>query len=142
MKTRNIPDYFRKLLDLPVIFWILAGFFVTYLVFFIKPAFFNSAFEMYFPEYVRAVKPIGCDLNVTLVRCKLWIFKNLHPYEPGHANPPLALIAYPPLALIIYALLCLLNYPAVYIFIVMLMGILSIQNKIINYYLLIFLLKK
>lgn len=53
--------------------WVMLGFSLSYLLFFIRPIFFSSP-EMLFPRYVPAVDPIGVDLNNTLRTANHFLF--------------------------------------------------------------------
>jgi len=45
------------------IFWILTGFLISYMLFFIRPVFFSPEHKMQFKEYVPALNTIGADLR-------------------------------------------------------------------------------
>jgi len=82
--------------------WIMLGFLVTYLLFFIFPTFF-SAKEMQFIDHIPAMSEIGSDFNITLKASELWLTKNISPYFKNN------LYAYPPLVSLLLAPFILVN---------------------------------
>ena len=65
MKKIKIPLLFERVLNAPLIMWVLLGFSITYLFFFIYPIFLSNPI-MQFPRYVPAMDPIGVDLKANL----------------------------------------------------------------------------
>lgn len=64
------PMFIEKLdafLNLPVIAWVLAGFLIIFLMYFVHPMFFDPSRQFsYFVDYIPALDPIGNDLNYAL----------------------------------------------------------------------------
>ena len=87
--SRRIKD---GLLKLPLITWVLLGFFITFLSFFILPIFLNPSQEMQFNRYVLVVSPIGYDFKAIVSFSSAWI-------HSGELVP----IVYPSFTLIFFA---------------------------------------
>ena len=65
-KRRNyqiITDYLNKVLNYQAASWVIAGFFLAFILFFVPKVFINSKEIMAFPEYVPAYRFIGVDLS-------------------------------------------------------------------------------
>lgn len=85
----------------PPVVWVLLGFSISYLLFFIRPIFFSSQ-TMLFPKYVPAVDPIGTDLDDRLRSAEAWLVARQDPYfeNPLYAYPPLTSLLVMPLLLV------------------------------------------
>jgi hypothetical protein len=93
--------FVKWLANLPLTLWALAGFLITYLVFFISPMFF--AFPpriVYFHRYLPDRYPIGFDLHLLTDLIRQWM-------ETGQT--PFHITLYPPLTYILFAPLTLVN---------------------------------
>jgi hypothetical protein len=62
-----------RLLKLPLLTWVLLGFFIPFLAFFIVPIFFDPSQSMQFKQYVLAVSPIGYDFRAIVSFSSTWI---------------------------------------------------------------------
>lgn len=93
---------FSKIFNLPVSVWVLIGFLIMYLLFFVSPMFLTENMGMrYFNRYLPNMGPVGLDLNVTMDVVTPWVKTGQSPY-PQLFNPPLTFILFAPLALIEY----------------------------------------
>jgi hypothetical protein len=90
-------------LQLPLITWVLLGFFLTFLFFFIWPVFFDPKEIMKFDQYVLVLSPIGHDFREIVGASSLWLHSGVVPAT-----------LYPSLTLIFFAPFTLLNYGAGY----------------------------
>ena len=92
-----------RLLKLPLLTWVLLGFFITFLSFFIVPTFFDSSQRMQFNHYIPAILPIGNDFRITVASSSAWL----------HSGP-VSQIVYPASTLIFFLPFTLLDYEAGY----------------------------
>ena len=85
-------------LNLPVVVWVLIGFLVIFLLYFVHPMFFDSSQQFsYFVDYIPALDPIGNDLNYNTRAITLWL-QGKSPYELAyHFYPPLYHIVFAPI---------------------------------------------
>jgi hypothetical protein len=90
-----------SLLGKPLLTWILIGFLVSYLLFFVRPIFLNPNEAMFFPRYVPSLSPIGIDLSITLKDSRAWLVEHHSPYVES-SYPPLAYVLFLPLVLMPY----------------------------------------
>lgn len=100
-------DLFNQVLNLPILVWALAGFLITYILFFISPMFLNETHRMhYFITYIPDRFPIGNDMIAVIELAKGWFFQGQSPYNTQF---------YPPLTYIIFSPLLLINdYPTLF----------------------------
>lgn len=85
---------------IPMSTWVLAGFLVTYISFFIVPMFFGLPPRMqYFNKYLPDRFPIGNDLLLTVDLIRQWFETNQSPFHVEF-YPPFTYIFLSPLALI------------------------------------------
>ena len=94
-------------LQLPVIVWVLIGFFIAYLLFSVSPMFLDPSLRMtYFNRYLPDMSPIGNDLLIVIELMKGWFLEDRSPYE---------LQFYPPFTYMFFAPLLLVDdYTALY----------------------------
>lgn len=94
----------QRCLNAPIFIWILAGFFIIYMLFFIFPAFFNEDSRMfYFFRYIPDRYPAGSDLLYNTSAIQEWLRGNnpytldIHFYTPFYhvAFAPILLLGYP-----------------------------------------------
>jgi hypothetical protein len=91
----------NNLLAQPTYIWVLAGFGISFLLFWVWPVFFNEGLRFsYYYHYIPDRYPIGVDFLVTLDSIKTLMLKN--------EIPP---ILYPPLMNIVFSPFLLLGYP-------------------------------
>jgi hypothetical protein len=95
------------LVNLPVIAWVLTGFFVCYMLFFIQPVFLNGIHRMdYLVKYLPDRFPIGNDLITILDLVQGWFLEGKSPYTIGF---------YPPFTYTFFApFLLVSNYPVLF----------------------------
>ena len=106
---RQARDFMDQVINLPVIAWVLIGFLVAYILFFVWPMFLNSTLRMdYFSRYLPDRFPIGNDLIIIIDLAKGWFAANQSPY-PIQFYPPFTYMFFAPLLLVD-------NYPALYKF--------------------------
>jgi hypothetical protein len=100
-------DYVDRILNLPAVVWVVIGFVIVYILFFISPMFLNTTLRMrYFVTYLPDRYPIGNDLIAIIDLIKGWFFNHQSPY---------AVQFYPPFTYVFFAPLLLLdNYPLLY----------------------------
>lgn len=86
------------LLSLPVIVWVLAGFLVIFLLYVVRPMFFDSSRQFsYFAGYLPVLDPIGNDLSYNTRAITLWL-QGQSPYALGyHFYPPLYHVVFAPI---------------------------------------------
>jgi hypothetical protein len=95
---------FKRLLSLPVSFWVVTGFLIAFVLFYLAPVFLNEDRTMvYFNRYIPNRNPIGLDLNITMAHVYSWVTTKQSPY-PEQIYPPLTYILLAPLTLLTYPL--------------------------------------
>lgn len=87
-------------LNTPILVWILLGFSVSYLLFFVRPVFLNPAQVMQFFTYVPAADSIGIDLKQAISYSESWFVAKQTPYIGNNLYPPLASVLFTPLLLV------------------------------------------
>jgi len=104
---KRMQDLFDQILNLPVLVWALAGFLLTYLLFFITPVFLNATLRMhYLTTYLPDRYPIGNDMILLIDLAKGWFLNGQSPYD---------IQFYPPLTYVFFAPLLLVNnYPTLF----------------------------
>ena len=108
MNRPGKPSLLCRILDAPFLTWVLLGFLISYLLFFLGPIFLNAP-AMRFPIYIPAGKTIGEDLNSMLGFSKLWFIAHQTPYLGN-----LGINAYPPLASVLFTPLLFVNFSLAY----------------------------
>lgn len=89
------------MLEAPIIAWILPGFFLSYLVFFLFPVFLSAPVMPFF-QYIPSPDPIGLDLKQMLNYSALWLSSGQILFI-GNNHPPLANPLFAPLLLVDFA---------------------------------------
>jgi hypothetical protein len=108
---RSMAPGLEGLTRLPTSLWVVVGFLIAFVVFFLFPVFLNPERTIFFiNRFLPNANPIGADIRAVLGYIQDWFTSNESPYGD-------AFIAYPPLALVLFAPLLLLGYPAYYYFI-------------------------
>ena len=79
-------------LNLPLMVWILLGFFITFILFFVIPIFLDPSQTMQFSKYILTITPIGNDFRDIVFSSSTWIQTH---------NVPVTL--YPPFVLFFFA---------------------------------------
>ena len=122
---QQVRNFMEQMINLPVIAWVVLGFLIIYILFFVGPMFLNSTLRMeYFRWYVPDRYPIGNDLIIILELMKGWFSTGQSPY-PLQFYPPFTYMFFAPLLLFD-------NYPVLYKFFTL--------CTILSYYLLAFIL--
>ena len=109
-RTKITPkEIFAKILDLPVLFWVLLTFLILYLLFFIPPLFFSEIRIQYFVKYIPDAwtTRIGFDIDTTLKHINAWLTEGTSLYADG-------IVPYTPLTLALFTPFLLLGYPVYY----------------------------
>jgi Glycosyltransferase family 87 len=93
--------------ELPPFAWILIGFFITYIILFVFPVFFNTGRSIsYLARYLPEARPIGRDLAFNTSSIANWLSGNgLYDFENHY---------YPPLYAVVFSPFLLLDYPITY----------------------------
>ena len=95
----RMRDLFHRILNLPVPAWVVAGFLITYALFFIAPMFLNSTNRIhYLTKYLTDRYPIGNDMIAMMDLAKGWFLKGESPY-PAQFYPPLTYVLFSPFLL-------------------------------------------
>lgn len=81
--------------------WVLLGFSMSYLLFFLRPIFLTFP-VMQFPQYIPVQDPIGIDLKITLSHTETWFVEKLSPYigDSLYLYPPMVSVLFTPLLFI------------------------------------------
>lgn len=99
-----LRDALNNLLSQPVYIWIITGFGISYLLFFISPTIFNTDLRfVYYNRFLPEHYPIGGDFIMTIDAIKTMIISQEIPQ-----------ILYPPLLNILFSPFLWLNYPQNY----------------------------
>ena len=96
MNKLRIQSLFKLISKPSSLTWILLGFSISYLLFFVRPIFLSDRF-MQFPEYVPAKGFIGEDLGQMLSYSESWLIAKQTPYIERNLYPPLASVLFTPL---------------------------------------------
>jgi hypothetical protein len=96
MNKSRIQSLFQFIGKTTSLTWILLGFLISYLLFFVYPIFLSTQF-MQFPEYVPAKGYIGEDLGQMLSYSESWFINKQTPYIGKNLYPPLASVLFTPL---------------------------------------------
>lgn len=103
MSKPRIQSLLQLILNTPSLTWILLGFLISYLLFFVRPIFFSSQ-VMQFPKYVPGINPIGVDLKQMLSYSESWFIAKQTPYIGANLYPPLASVLFAPLLTVKFSL--------------------------------------
>ncbi|MCX6080348.1 MAG: glycosyltransferase 87 family protein [Chloroflexi bacterium] len=94
----------------PLIIWVVAGFLLAYLLFFIAPMFLNSRLQFqYFYRYLPDTVNLGVDLRQNTHYTRQWLVEGKSPYADNF-------MFFPPFINLFLAPLLLLGYPTAYYF--------------------------
>ena len=96
MIKSRFQSLYQFVLNISSFNWVLLGFLISYLLFFVRPIFF-SAQVMQFFEYVPALDSIGLDLEAMLSYSDSWFITKQTPYIGNNLYPPLASVLFTPL---------------------------------------------
>lgn len=138
-KSRLLRQYG---LNIPLYMWVLLGFFISYLFFFVRPIFFSGQ-EMKFFNYVPTINPIGIDLKQMLSYSETWIIDGQSPYIGNNLYPPLACVLFAPfLTLNFYWTFIIVSLATLfcYVLITFVFPLLTSKEKQVSPLLIVFLL--
>jgi len=96
MNRTRIQLLSGRIWNAPLSAWVLLGFLISYLFFFIRPVLFSAPVMQFF-RYVPAVDPIGIDLKQMLSYSQSWFVDKQTPYIGRNLYPPLASVLFTPL---------------------------------------------
>jgi len=96
MNKTRIQQLLDHILNTPPSMWIMLGFSIGYIVFFIRPILFSAPVMQFF-KYVPAADPIGIDLKQMLSYSQSWFVDKQTPYIGRNLYPPLASVLFTPL---------------------------------------------
>ena len=99
MSKGNIQTLLRILANSNPRSWILAGFLIVYISFFVYPIFFSTQ-TMQFPDYIPVMKIIGGDLDQILGYSKPWALLKDSPYVGENPYPPFVAMFFAPFLLL------------------------------------------
>ena len=107
----HVSNFYKSVLNLPPLFWIVITFLTLYLLFFVSPMFLSKIRIQYFNKYIPNAwtSHIGFDIETTVTHISDWLTKGNSPYSDG-------IVPYTPLTLAIFTPFLLLGYPGYYIF--------------------------
>ena len=97
----------KYLLSLPLLTWILLGFLITFVLFFIRPIFLDPSLTMKFNQYILVLTPIGYDFRGIVSYSYTWFRSGIVP-----------VIIYPPLTLIFFVPFTFVSYETGYEFLI------------------------
>lgn len=103
MRKVNLQALLRFFANTHPRLWILAGFLIVYVSFFVYPIFFSSQ-AMQFPVYLPATQTIGGDLSQILDYSKSWAILKDTPYIGENPYPPFAAMFFAPFLFIPFSL--------------------------------------
>lgn len=83
----------------PLLTWVLLGFLMSYISFFVYPIFFSSQ-AMQFFKYLPAYDHIGSDLKLAIHFSELWFVFKQSPYEGINLYSPLSILLFAPLLIV------------------------------------------
>jgi len=94
----------------PLITWVVAGFLLAYLLFFITPMFLNFRVQFqYFDRYLPDTVNLGLDLRQNTRYTRQWLIEGKSPYADNF-------MFFPPFINLFQAPLLLIGYPAAFYF--------------------------
>lgn len=97
---KRIHDLIDSILNVPLLVWVLVGFLLTYILFFITPMFLNETHRIhYFTRYLPDRFPIGNDMILVVDLAKSWFLQGQSPYHIQF-YPPLTYVFFAPLLLV------------------------------------------
>ena len=93
---RQIENY---ILNIPLLAWMILGFLTTFILFFIRPVFFDPSLTMKFYQYILVLTPIGHDFRDIVSSSYAWFRFGI---VPSTLYPPLTLIFFVPFTFVSY----------------------------------------
>jgi len=100
MKEKQSDKLLGEVLPILNDYSVLAGFLLSFVLFFIRPVFLNAEHVMAFPVYIPTGDEIGLDLNQMLSYCESFFINHKTPYIGNNLYPPLATVIFGPLLLL------------------------------------------
>jgi len=105
----RFQEQFRlaKIMDTPVLYWVVFTFIIVYASFFLLPVFFSKLQMQYITKYIpdAFITHIGFDIQAIVSRIENWLQTGQSPYADEF-------VAYPPLAIAIFATFSIIGFPA------------------------------
>ncbi len=112
MSKTKIQLMLGYILNISLLTWVLLGFLLSYLLFFVYPVFFSDQVMQFF-KYVPAFNPIGVDLRQMLSYSASWFVDKQTPYIGRNLYPPLTSVLFTPLLILdfslVYKIITLVN---------------------------------
>jgi hypothetical protein len=102
MRKESIETIVGRISGAPILAWILPGFFLSYLAFFLLPVFITAPVMQFF-QYIPSPDPIGVDLKQTLDFSRSWLSSIQTPYVGTNLYPPLSSALFAPLLVLDFA---------------------------------------
>jgi hypothetical protein len=102
LNKTKIELLFEHILNAPLLVWVLLGFSLSYLLFFVYPVFLSSPVMQFF-RHVPANDLIGDDLKLNLSYSELWFVAKQTPFIEGNLYPPLSRVLFAPLLLVTFS---------------------------------------
>ena len=93
---RQIENY---ILNIPLLAWMILGFLTTFILFFIRPVFFDPSLTMKFYQYILVLTPIGHDFRDIVASSYEWFRFGI---VPSTLYPPLTLTFFAPFTFVSY----------------------------------------
>jgi len=103
MKKERFREILQHRLYIAPMTWVLLGFLISYLCFFVRPAFLTSP-KMVFFEYIPPGDSIGVDLQQMLGYSESWFVFKKTPYIGANLYPPLTSLIFLPLTRVDFSL--------------------------------------
>ncbi len=121
--------------------WVIPGFLVAYLFFFVGPVFLNSLHTMQFFRYIPTIDPIGIDLEQTLGFSQSWFIANKTPYIGDNSYPPFCSVVFSALLFVdfstAYTIITVVNIVC-YLFITLVIPLITVADKRLSPLLMLF----
>lgn len=94
----RLQSLFARIQPPPLLFWVYLGFGISYLLFFIRPAYLSADVMSTFDPAPPSGTGIGGDLRATLAFARYWLAPDQVAYNPKNNYPPLTSLLFAPLA--------------------------------------------
>jgi hypothetical protein len=99
MNRKKFQLFIDYVLNIPLPVWVLVGFSISYVLFFLRPIFLTFQ-VMQFHHYIPVQNPIGIDLKQMLNYCESWLEARQAPYIGRNLYPPFASVFFTPLLIV------------------------------------------
>lgn len=99
-----LRSVWTRITEASVLFWIMLGVFPVFLMYYIRPIYFNDQLKFYYPvDYIYQINPIGYDFRLLLYSLESWFLL-------GKTTE----YVFAPLVLYVFAPFLLIKYPVAY----------------------------